>query len=334
MNVPRDWWYPACRVSDLRRRPLAITSLGTPVVLFRDGTGTAQALVDRCPHRNAPLSMGRVHRDGALECGYHGWRFDGRGHCVAVAGLPSPGRDVDAYSVVERDGFVWIWGEPGVTPTRQPFALPEMGGPSTGEVIFPSDLECGLPAALENSLDVPHTAFLHGGAFRGGEPAEIVAVRSALPDGVEVQYYGEPVRFGPLHLAGLTFDHWDRFVLPSIAQIEYRVQGWLHITNTILHLPVSATKTRAWFVVRYWSRLPSAVVGPIVQLRGRKILGQDEDMLARQSLNIARFGGERFASTELDLMGNAIRRLLRQAESGEDRDAGRAAPPRTVTFRI
>jgi hypothetical protein len=157
-----------------------------------------------------------------------------------------------------------------------------------------------------------------------------VAVRSAVPDGVEVQYYGEPVRFGPLSLSGLTFDHWDRFVLPSVAQIEYRVHGWLHIVNTILHLPMSETSTRAWFVVRYWSRLPAAVVGPIVQLRGRNILGQDASMLAAQTDNISRFGREHFASTELDLMGNAIRRLLRGAVT----DVGEAVLPRTITFRI
>src|SRR2546426_8057784 len=82
-----DWWYPACRGSDLRRRPLAITLLGTPVVLWRDAAGTPRALVDRCPHRNAPLSLGRLQGDGSLECGYHGWRFSGDGHCVAVPGL-------------------------------------------------------------------------------------------------------------------------------------------------------------------------------------------------------------------------------------------------------
>jgi phenylpropionate dioxygenase-like ring-hydroxylating dioxygenase large terminal subunit len=305
--------------------------LGTPVVLFRDGTGAAQALLDRCPHRNAPLSMGRVQKNGLLECGYHGWRFDGGGHCVGVPGLEqSRGRDAVWYPVIEQDGFVWIWGEPAAKPTRRPFALPRLNGRSTGEVVFPCDLRCNLASALENSLDVPHTAFLHRGAFRGGEPAEIVAVRSAVPDGVEVQYYGEPVRFGPLSLSGLTFDHWDRFVLPSVAQIEYRVHGWLHIVNTILHLPMSETSTRAWFVVRYWSRLPAAVVGPIVQLRGRNILGQDASMLAAQTDNISRFGREHFASTELDLMGNAIRRLLRGAVT----DVGEAVLPRTITFRI
>jgi hypothetical protein len=147
---------------------------------------------------------------------------------------------------------------------------------------------------------------------------------------VEVQYHGEPVRFGPLHLASMTFDHWDRFLLPCVAQIEYRVQGWLHIVNTIVHLPLSPTRTRAWFVVRYWSRLPARVMRPIVQLRGRSILRQDARMLARVTDNIGRFGGERYTSTELDLMGNAIRRLLR----GDGVTSASAVLPRTITFHI
>jgi hypothetical protein len=43
-----------------------------------------------------------------------------------------------------------------------------------------------------------------------------------------------------------------------------------------------------------------------------------------QSRNIDRFGGERFASTDLDLLGAAIWRLLRQAERAEDRAEDRA----------
>ena len=45
---------------------------------------------------------------------------------------------------------------------------------------------------------------------------------------------------GPIRLSGhsgRTFDHWDRFLLPSTAQIEYAVDGWFRIVNTIVQLP-------------------------------------------------------------------------------------------------
>ena len=48
-------------------------------------------------------------------------------------------------------------------------------------------------AALENALDVPHTAFLHRGLFRGGSTRNEVmtAVRHSRR-GVEAEYVGEP----------------------------------------------------------------------------------------------------------------------------------------------
>jgi phenylpropionate dioxygenase-like ring-hydroxylating dioxygenase large terminal subunit len=322
---PRRAWYPACESSDLKRRPLAVTLMDTPLALFRDGRDRPRALLDRCPHRNLPLSLGRVHGDGCLECGYHGWRFDGTGHCSAVPGLlteleASPARDVVTYATTEQDGFVWVWGEPGVDGMGRPFALPEIA--QAQQTIFSCDLDCTMHAALENALDVPHTAFLHQGLFRGGEPRPITAVRKDLPGGVEVQYVGEPVAFGPLRLKGtdLTFDHWDRFFLPSIAQVEYRVRGWLTIVNTILHLPMSPFRTRAWFVVRYRTRVPGLLARPIVAVRGHQILRQDARVLAQQSGNIRRFGHERFTSTDLDLIGNSIWRLLREAERAEGRE--------------
>lgn len=326
VTFPQQWWYPACMAHDLGRTPQAITLMDVPLVLFRDGAGAAHALLDRCPHRNAPLSLGRVHADGTLECGYHGWRFDGGGRCLAVPALAtdlgqSPSsRDAVARPVRELDGVIWVWGSPDVAPTREPYRLPVLGhGSNVGEVVFQRDIDCTLHASLENALDVPHTAFLHGGLFRkSGQGPRVRAERHDLTDGVEVQFLGEPAAFGPIRLgADTTFDHWDRFFLPSIAQIEYRIGDAVHIMNNILHLPLSPTRTRAWFVLRFRSPLPAKAVGPIVRARGKKILEQDVEMLEAQNANIDRFGEERYTNTDLDLLGNAIKRLLRQAERAE-----------------
>ncbi|HZC73186.1 MAG TPA: aromatic ring-hydroxylating dioxygenase subunit alpha [Jatrophihabitans sp.] len=341
---PRRWWYPVARSSELGRRPLAVTLMDSPLVVFRGARGAPAVLLDRCDHRNYPLSLGRV-ADGLIECGYHGWTYDGDGHCVRVPGLRGGrtqahrNRHIPSHATAEQDGIVWAWGEPDAEPTRRPFALPTLDGPGAGEVVFRHDLDSTLRASLENALDVPHTAFLHRGIFRGGAPHAITATRRAVDDGVEVQYLDEPVGLGPLRLrkdSGRTFDHWDRFFLPSVAQIEYAVDGWFRLVNTIVHLPTSAFRTRAWFVVRFESRLPARVVQAIVWQHGRRILRQDADALARQTERTRRLGGERYASTELDLLGPSIWNLLRHAERAEQPGAGDAAPvtirERTVVF--
>lgn len=334
---PRRWWYPACPSRELGRRPVSVTLMNTPLVVFRDAGGAPRAVLDRCPHRNVPLSLGRVRDDGCIECGYHGWRFDGDGRCTGVPGLldssaaSSSTRDLPSHHTCEQDGFVWVWGEEGGRPDRDPLPIPnpEGFGVNAGEVVFGYDLDCTLHAALENALDVPHTAYLHRGIFRGGEARELTAERRDSTDGIEVEYRGEPVGLGRIRVrqgSERVFEHWDRFFMPSTAQVEYRVPGWFHIINTILHLPISEFSTRAWFRVRYSSRIPAALLRPLVEARGRQILRQDARMLAHQTDTVRRFGGERYSSTDLDVIGNAIWRMLRRAERAEA-----AAPGETHT---
>src|SRR5438552_1790568 len=127
-----DQWYVACRSTDLRRRPLARTILDEPLVLFRDGEGRPTALLDRCAHRNLPLSQGRVV-DGLLECAYHGWRYGRDGACGLVPGLVGPdedgkGRVVPTRPVREEQGAVWVYA--GTGPLRgEPFRFPHLEDP-------------------------------------------------------------------------------------------------------------------------------------------------------------------------------------------------------------
>ena len=97
-------------------------------------------------------------------------------------------------------------------------------------------------AALENALDVPHTAFVHRGDFRGKESREIEAVRRRIPGGIEVEYLGEPPLSGPTHDAegrAIVSEHWDRYLAPALAQVEYRTSSGRHLINTLPHTPVS-----------------------------------------------------------------------------------------------
>jgi phenylpropionate dioxygenase-like ring-hydroxylating dioxygenase large terminal subunit len=332
--LPRPAWYPACASGEVGvRRPRPLELMGTPLVVFRDGDGRPRVLVDRCPHRNAPLSDGRVH-GGALECGYHGWRFDGTGACLAIPGLDGDvggRRGVASHACVERGGIVWFWSEPDEEPTTEPFEMPDLG-PGSRQVVLRYDVETTMHAAIENTLDVPHTAFLHRGLLRGAAPNEIRAVRRAIPDGVEVQYFGEPFGIGFFRPRTETeLLHFDRFVLPCVAQVEYRAGPWLQLVNTVLHLPLAETRTRLWFVLRAnRQRLPRRLVETAIRLQGPHVAKQDLRVLERQTANVRRFGGERYASTDLDLFGSAVWRLLRAAEKGQPTPD---VEPREVTFR-
>jgi phenylpropionate dioxygenase-like ring-hydroxylating dioxygenase large terminal subunit len=318
-------WFIACEGAELRSRPIARTIQDTPLVLFRDGGGRAAAFLDRCPHRNVPLSAGRM-RDGLLECGYHGWRFDGTGACRLVPALASEpdrkARQATTYATVEQDGFVWVYSTPDATPIREPYRFPTVDGRYATirqSVTMPGPMR----HALENALDVPHTAFLHGGLFRTAERRNAIEVRIRRDaHGAEAEYVGEPRPSGlvgrVLSPGGGVVQHFDRFIMPSIAQVEYRLGESSHLLNTAAMTPVSANETRMWAVIQLRLPVPGRLVAPIVTPIAMRILRQDASILRLQANAIARFGGEDFTSTEIDVLGPHIWKLLAAAADGGD----------------
>ena len=59
----RNAWYVAAWSREVGRHLLARRLLDEPVVLYRRNDGTPVALLDRCAHKLAPLSMGRLVDD-------------------------------------------------------------------------------------------------------------------------------------------------------------------------------------------------------------------------------------------------------------------------------
>jgi phenylpropionate dioxygenase-like ring-hydroxylating dioxygenase large terminal subunit len=332
----RRFWYVACQSHELGRKPLARTVVGIPLVLFRDSSEQPTALLDRCPHRNLPLSLGRVVSGGRLECAYHGWQFEPDGRCARVPGLLAPDsreRRAPRAATLERDGFVWVYPELDQSPDGAPYELPKTGQ-GYARVVRELAADATLHATVENALDVPHTAYLHRGLFRGGEAREITATVSRFGDRVEVQYDGEP---RPSGIAGRllspgsgTIEHWDRFILPSVAQVEYRLGTDYHFLVTSLCTPVSDFRTRLFAVVEFKTRFPARLVRHVLEPFARRIFGQDAQVLRAQAENVRRFGGEQYMSTEIDFLGPHIWRLLKQAEQGE-RESG-SVVERSVKF--
>jgi phenylpropionate dioxygenase-like ring-hydroxylating dioxygenase large terminal subunit len=337
-----DAWYVACTTRDLRQAPLPRTILGIPMVLYRTQRGELGALLDRCPHRNVPLSMGCVNGEH-IQCPYHGWQMDTAGVCRHIPGLASDpeakARRTPAFPVREQDGFIWVWTNAEVAPTTEPFKLPDFNADGYSvvrrRVTFPGTLH----ATMENALDVPHTAFLHAGLFRGaGEPNDIDVVVRHYPDRVEAEYLGEPRPEGLaariLSPSGGTVVHFDRFFLPSVAQVDYRIGDENHFLVTALGTPVSDFETIVHAVVAFKMRIPGWLLKPIVYPIAMKVFRQDAVILAAQTEAIARFGGEQFASSDIDILGGPIWRLLKAAERGQLDEPDADPVERRLTIRV
>lgn len=330
VRLPRAW-FVACPSKELRHRPLARTLQGTPLVLFRGEGGAPAALLDRCSHRNVPLSLGACVEGGQVQCAYHGWRFDGTGACRLVPGRvvdddgPGAGastRRVPAFACVEQDGFVWVLSTPDVEPAAPPPRFPLLNDPRYGAIRRSFRIEGPMHAAIENALDVPHTAFLHRGMHRSGRtPHDIDVTVRRFSDRAEAEFVGEP---RPEGLAGKLLapgggivTHFDRFLLPSLAQVEYRIGDEAHVILTAAHTPVSDHVTDVHAIGVFRLRVPRWLVRLFGIPVAKRILQQDQDVLRAQAATVHRFGGEDFASTELDVLGRDIWRLLERAARGE-----------------
>ena len=330
VRLPGHWFVIAESHELTRDRPLGRRLMGTPLVLFRDREGRAATLLDRCPHRNVPLSLGEMAKDGTLECPYHGWRFDGSGACTNIPSFlgeaDAKARRCASYPTIEQQGFVWAYSTAGEMPESRPHRFERMGQPGYVTVTQQIDMRGTLYSALENALDVPHTAFLHRGLFRSESRGITLTVKvERTRDRVVAEYIGEPrppgVMARVLSPSGGEVQHWDRFILPSIAQVEYRIGDENHVLADTAMTPISDFETRIYGVVSLRTRVPVKVIEPFVKPIAMRVLKQDAYMLGHQTDTVRAFGGEQFASTEIDVLGKHIWRLLRAAERGE------GAPP-------
>jgi vanillate O-demethylase monooxygenase subunit len=180
----RHAWHPVARSSEVDDEPVPVRLLGQPWVLARLG-GALAAFADRCPHRLAPLSAGRVDAH-ELVCGYHGWRFVASGECTGVPalgpGIPAPrrARAIPAWGVAERHGLIWIAPE---EPVADLIELPEADEAGFDSVwLAPARSSACAGLLADNFLDTAHFPFVHAATIGAGEDTVVPPYR-VIPDG-------------------------------------------------------------------------------------------------------------------------------------------------------
>jgi phenylpropionate dioxygenase-like ring-hydroxylating dioxygenase large terminal subunit len=177
----RHAWHPIGSVTDISagldkdHRPFRATVASQSWAIAKLG-GQWRAFHDRCPHRRVQLSQGRIDGD-EIECGYHGWRFDGSGACTSVPALgtgvvPPRGMAVQtAYGVIERYG--WLWLAPAAPIVAMP-DFPEFDDPEFAWGLLPpitTTASAGVVA--DNFFDVAHFSYLHARTFGLSMPVTV-----------------------------------------------------------------------------------------------------------------------------------------------------------------
>src|SRR6185503_16823348 len=159
----RNAWYVAAWDHEIGRTLLRRILLDDPVVLYRTSAGKAVALEDRCCHRQAPLSMGKLIGD-IVQCPYHGLQFDTTGKCVKVPSqerIPVSAR-VRSYPVVEKNHWIWIWmGDPAKADPALIEDFHWLDDPKWRYGGNYLHVESNYLLLVENLLDTTHLTFLH-----------------------------------------------------------------------------------------------------------------------------------------------------------------------------
>ncbi|MBE7383622.1 MAG: Rieske 2Fe-2S domain-containing protein [Leptolyngbya sp. SIO1E4] len=200
-------WYPVSPIEDLDpTRPTAITVLGLRFVIWKPkGSTSFRIFRDRCPHRLAPLSQGRIDESGHLMCSYHGWQFDIDGHCASIpqaenATLVEQQRDhycATPYPVREANDLLWLWPDAESLEQAEstPLPLSPQVDASKGFVwsSVVRDLEYDWQTLVENVCDPSHVPFAHHGVQGNRQMAQPIpmTVTSSTPAEILVETGGQ-----------------------------------------------------------------------------------------------------------------------------------------------
>ncbi len=180
-KIFKQFWYPVMPKLKLSEEPQGFELVGQKIVLWLDEKGQAVVARDRCCHRSAQLSIGKVI-DGNIACPYHGWQYNSEGTCVKVPQLEDSSQipktyQIKTYKTQEKYGYVWVClGD----PVNEIPEIPEASDRNFRLIPeFYETWHCAGLRVMENEFDLAHPTFVHTTTF-GSEDHPI-------PDSIDIQ---------------------------------------------------------------------------------------------------------------------------------------------------
>jgi phenylpropionate dioxygenase-like ring-hydroxylating dioxygenase large terminal subunit len=354
----RNCWYMAGWSRDFSPNQLtAVTMLNEPIVIYRTSDGAPVALQDRCCHRFAPLSHGRLEGDD-LRCMYHGLKFAPSGKCIEIPGQPKipPQACVRNYPIVDRHSGAWIWmGDPAGADES---LIPDFVGIDDPRwVMHPGrmDYKANYMLINDNLLDLSHLAFLHrqsfGAAF-GGEKSEIWAETrpqiTRITRGMRIERWqlnNSPPAFVPaVRAATDRTDQWTAydFIVPGVFLLRSEIYkagtaeachegpppadlGPLHAQFTCQAVTPLTDKTTCYFFA-YGPRVKEAALKDAFFELGKMAFNEDLAMIEAQQKLIDRYPDDKMMTTSSDSGLAQFRRMVAEMMREEAQGNRSTAP--------
>ncbi|MFW2405768.1 MAG: Rieske 2Fe-2S domain-containing protein [Gammaproteobacteria bacterium] len=297
MNSQAGHWWPVIASSAVRSRPVGQMRFGRKLVFWRSG-GRVVCMPDRCPHRGAALSLGRVN-DDAIACPFHGIEFSAQGHCVNVPVETSPRIPDDfvipCLPVTESDGYVWLWTG-AEAPEEQP-ALPRhpaVAGMTYGEST--TEWPAHYTRCIENVCDFSHLPYVHRTTIGRGKPESFTQTEiEDVPGGFRAHLLRDGERTQCLEF--LYPNLWllmisDRFLLSAVfAPVDDERTAVFGRTYHRLHVPGTQwlanafTRLSQFMVFREdWPIVASQTPGDVHDAKDEKLFPSDAPVMAYRKL--------------------------------------------------
>jgi phenylpropionate dioxygenase-like ring-hydroxylating dioxygenase large terminal subunit len=330
VNYVKNAWYIAAWGDAIAPgKMLARTLLDVPVLLWRAMDGTLAALHDRCPHRFAPLSLGKL-TEGGVQCGYHGLSFDGLGHCVGNPHGPlAAALRVRSFTVHEKHHAIWIWmGEARADLSTLPDLAFIDVAPATAFSKGYLHSRGNYQFYTDNIMDLSHADYLHPNSIGGGAMTRTKARVEEDEQGVSITWLATNESLGPmmdavLNLNGAPADIWTEvhWRLPGVMRLVHggvaagrpRYEG---VNNINLHAvtPETPTTTHYFFAATRTINLHDAAFNEqFANTRQRIFATEDKPMIEAQH---DRMGGREFWDLQPILFGidHGVVRVRRKLE--------------------
>ncbi len=306
----RNAWYVAAWDHEIGRNMLRRVILDEPVVLYRTLEGKPVALEDRCCHRQAPLSMGKL-LGNIVQCPYHGLQFDTAGACVKIPSqdrIP-PSARVKSYPTVEKHHWIWIW--PGDPAKADPALIEDfhwLGDAKWGWGGNYLHVDANYLLLVENLLDTTHLPFLHPDTlgtdafarseFEVAREGDRIRVSRWLMDKPPAPFHQQMGEFPE----GMNVDRWQvtHYGPPSFVKLDVgsapagagmrtaqdRSSRWMNMWNLNAITPETQTSAHYFFAQAYNFKLDQKWLADMLRNQIRDIFLQDMAMLKAQQVNI------------------------------------------------
>ena len=341
----KEAWYPIHYIQDLDRSKLTrFTLIGKDVLIWWDKQGSCwRVFEDKCPHRLAPLSEGRIASDGLLECPYHGWAFTGDGKCDRIPQQPEDGKAeisqracVASFPTTEGQGLLFVY--PGTPEKAAKTKVPVVEGvPESGDgwvwVNTFRDLPYDALTLLENVLDPTHVSFTHHATVgnRSNASSTVLEVLESGKNGF-TGVWEEGPRKGSLGKQD------TKFIAPNLMWHDL-ISKKLGRTLTVVYAtPIRKGECRlfARFPFKFSSKIPSLFIKLTPRwyshIGQNGILEDDQIFLHYQERYLEQAGGSPnfakafYLATEADSFVSELRRWVNKYEA--DPFPQQSLPPR------